>query len=204
MRFGDTHFVDSTDLDTLIQDSLKIPGWCSRDQLLMYALLTILTRPDAILEIGVYQGRTSSLFRKMGYPVIGVDPLSVGYKLYECEITDEIRQEALRRISSLGVLLYDDVLDVPHSLLQRVNLAIIDGDHTFGSILRDWEVVNSTCPELDFVLFHDWCIPDVRKAVKNAVDPKKVHVFFDVAIVDVKGFWQLRCPTSVQGEEQSK
>jgi predicted O-methyltransferase YrrM len=105
-------------------------------------LLRWLPGAKTIVEIGVYEGATTSLLAAhadVGAVVYGVDPFFHG-RLGVCWGEAIARSVNRRKIASGSVKLvkkfsYEAVPDVP----MPVDFIFVDGDHSLEGIKRDWE-----------------------------------------------------------------
>jgi len=123
-----------------------------------------------VIEVGSYRGGFSALLahlcREFGWPLysLDVDPTAI---------------ESTRRV--LGLLELDDHVTVFHGPLDRFSaevrlsappaLCILDGDHTYGAVVKDIQSVHALDAIPNAVAFHDYSLrhPTIDERVSDAV-----------------------------------
>ncbi|WP_280187718.1 class I SAM-dependent methyltransferase [Delftia sp. PS-11] len=121
--------------------------WPGPDYLHWLAWFHRQLQPAVYLEIGVESGKSLALVQPRSH-VIAIDPAPVGNPLQACPAKGEL-------FCQTSAAFFSHV--PPDSLLARsgFDLAFIDGDHRFDTVLDDFIAVEKHASANAFVLLHD-------------------------------------------------
>jgi hypothetical protein len=153
-----------------------IEGWLTRPEALLLFVKSIEPGISTILEIGCWQGRSSSLFaqisRDYGLRFITVDDFSGSGELWTKR--KHIKERFLRNMHGLRFELHHPD-DLPALIrTERIGLVYIDGSHCYESVKSD---IKGFLPTARCIIGHDYSLPDVQKAVNEVIPSKSLPVF---------------------------
>lgn len=108
-------------------------------------------KPKIILEIGVYQCGLSNVLYEVFQPeiLIGIDDTNEPFKHKHCGIL-------LCPMDSGSSETYNRLVDVLDG--RKIDLLIIDGDHRFNGVKKDFELYKSLINVNSCIMFHDICV----------------------------------------------
>lgn len=115
--------------------------------------LTRLLNPKTAVEIGTYKGNAAIAIGQALYDN------SEESRLYTIDpVRQDIVETAIKK-SGLGSVIYyktgfsQEV--IPKLSLDKIDLAFIDGDHSYVSVKKDFELVSPLVPSGGAIVFHD-------------------------------------------------
>ena len=153
-----------------------IEGWLTRPEALLLFTKSIEPGISTVLEIGCWQGRSSSLFaqisRDYGLRFITVDDFSGSGELWTKR--KQIKERFLRNMDGfLFELHHPD--DLPGLIrTEQVGLVYIDGSHSYEAVKNDIQVF---LPMARCIIGHDYSLADVQRAVDELIPNRSLPVF---------------------------
>lgn len=149
------------------QDGLPA-GWLSGEEANYLADLAIGKR---VLELGSYLGRSTVAIARMAQVVYAVDwhrgDEGAGFK----DTLNGFLQNLTRyKVADKVVPIIQRTEVVSRSGLGRFDLVFVDGAHDPSSVERDSIWALSAVNDQGIVIWHDWDMPGVRSAARQAVE----------------------------------
>lgn len=169
---------DARDLTGKMQPLVKVvepllrleEGVCwmtGSERLLLYSL-TVGLRPKVYLEIGTFKGGSALIVSS----AMEASENQEG-KLVLVDPNPQIAPEHWALLERRSILLLGSSPEIltklPAELIGRVDLALIDGDHSYQGVLKDARAVLPLMRPGGYMLFHDGFFRDVRQAVDHFV-----------------------------------
>jgi len=153
------------------EDIRHIPGWLLKDEAkLLYEAAQRCAKPYPMLEIGTYQGRSTTLLAEAGQHVYAIDPLSektlqqikTPTKPAE-ELTVSLEKRFSKLLNVQWMREHSTKVTIP---FKNISLLYIDGDHKWPAPLIDFLIYKRSLHPDCLILFHDY---GSRKGVTRSV-----------------------------------
>lgn len=141
------------------------------EQMLLFSLALAL-RPKWYLEIGTFRGGSALLVASAleAARSAGAEEM----RMVLIDPNPKIDPQYWARLQPYALLIQDAsprALDkLPPESRGRVDLALVDGDHSFDGVLKDARAVLRVMRSGGYICFHDAFYSDVRKAIDQFVD----------------------------------
>jgi cephalosporin hydroxylase len=199
---------NSTFLPNSIRESLeKIPGMISISTAQIYYLLSVhQSITGDIIEIGAWQGRStvalaqSCKVRSLGEKVHVFDhflgnPGNANHYQVNDKGLGDLQSNFVRNISASDldqqvILDATNVENVDGSKFSGIRMLVIDGEHTYDAVLRDYNTFRSSLSAGSLVIFDDFHedAPGVIRAVNKIKEDEpasKLSVFRTTAVLSI-------------------
>lgn len=173
----------------LLESYKNLHGWCSEEKSKYLFDLVINTKPNLVVEIGVYRGRSLASFSAASLvhkcEVIGIDPYNFDCLINETYTNKEdliySKNLLISEFNRLGLPF--TLIDIPsefainHEIFnnKQIDILHIDGSHTEYHVCLD---VNLWLPKLKvngILIFDDANYPSIQLAQKIALE-KCMHI----------------------------
>ena len=155
---------------------LNAPVWMTRAERLLMYTLTFTLRPLRYLEIGTFQGGSAL--------VVGaaLDALQSDARMACVDPKWNIAPENWQKIEHRATFIEGYSPEVLPKAVEAAgglfDLILIDGDHTYGGVLRDARGVLPHITNNAYLLFHDSYFPDVARGL-NQFANENAHQLVD-------------------------
>lgn len=169
--------IPQSEIDAAIKKASQIPGMFRKDE--MAFLYKLARRKGLVVEIGCFQGRSTSLLvqaaGKFETPVITIDKWIKPSGQYEAASKADLVRNFKRLKLPLPQIWEMDSHDAAEkfsALGRKISLLFIDGNHTYDGLaqdITDWmdfvqiggiiafhDVFNRKCPEVQEAISHWW------------------------------------------------
>jgi cephalosporin hydroxylase len=200
--------LNSNFLPNSLRESLeRIPGMISISTAQIYYLLSVhQNMTGGIIEIGAWQGRStvalaqSCKVRSLGEKVhvfehfLGNPGNAKDYRVKDKELGD-LQNNFLRNIAASDldqhvILNATNVDNVDGTQFSGIRMLVIDGEHTYDAVLRDYHTFRSSLSAGSLVIFDDFHedAPGVIRAVNKIRDNEptsKLSVFGTTAVLSI-------------------
>ena len=146
---------------------------------ILYDIATLLDKKITYLEIGAYHGSSAALMAS--HPnvekVISIDS---GLIFAPEEVINNVKQFKHKecKYSYLqGLSNNKEVLKIINEKFSSVDIMLIDGDHSYGAVIEDYNNYKHLISTGGVIIFDDYNDPDCSPQVKPAVDFLTTNTF---------------------------
>lgn len=163
------------------------------DYLILHCLLRHY-QPKTFLEIGTNMGRGTKIIKN----ALGVDST-----VYSLDLPTELAHVSLQHPISEGkgdsvghlcdlpfIQLRGDSMTFDYSSLEHIDGAFIDGEHDFDHPFHETKQIMELDPY--FIIWHDADIPEVWKAITQAIEEWKLNTYTLFRVEDCRIAYAIR------------
>jgi len=143
------------------------PAWMTRSERLLLFSLIFSLRPKRYLEIGTFQGGSALIVCS------ALDALESDARMYLVDPTPKIAPENWDRLRHRAKLYQGCSPEILKVAAEEAgggfDFILIDGDHSYGGVMRDAEGVLPYAEVGSYIIFHDSFYDDVGRAIDDFV-----------------------------------
>lgn len=146
----------------------------------------LVPKSQAIVEIGVFKGRTLQWIAEgaragAGAPVFGVDPWNEGppvggkHDYHDPAVEAEARERAAK--GGATIIKGDSAVVGADWPGPEIGMLYVDGNHKYAGVLADWENWSPHLVDGALIAWDDYSRPGVKRVVDDLVESGKLKDF---------------------------